>query len=57
MELAEIVIAFIRNGHPALIWINSAEGEILCSSLAFGQHVEEGGLPVVENIRINSVWL
>ena len=51
--LAEEVIALIWNRHPALIWVDCAEREVLCSSQAFGQHVEKGGLP--EDDRQESV--
>lgn len=47
MELAQIVVALVRDGHPALVRVDGAEGEILRRRLALGQHVEEGGLPVV----------
>jgi len=47
VELAQIVVALVRDGHPALVRVDGAEGEILRRRLALGQHVEEGGLPAV----------
>lgn len=46
--LAEEIKALIGNRYPAFIWVNCAEWEVLCSSLAFGQHIEKGGFPAVD---------
>ena len=43
MELAEIFVAVVRDGHPALVRVNGAEWEILRGRLTFREHVEEGG--------------
>lgn len=51
MVLAEEIKALIRDRYPALIWVNCAEWEVLCSSLAFGQHIEKGGFPAVDRVR------
>jgi len=48
MVLAEEFKALIRNRHPTLIWIDCAEREVFCSCLAFGQHIEEGRFPAME---------
>lgn len=45
--LAEEIKALIGNRHPALIWLNCTEWKVLCSSLAFSQHIEKGGFPAV----------
>lgn len=45
MVLAQVVKALIRNWHPALIRVNGAEGEVICSSLAFGQHIKKCRFP------------
>lgn len=49
MVLAEEVIALIWNRYPAFIWIDCAEREVLCSSLAFGQHIKKCGFSEVDN--------
>lgn len=49
--LAEEIKALIWDRHPALIWVDRAEGEVLCSSLTFGQHIEKGGFPAVDRVR------
>lgn len=49
--LAEEIKALIWHRYPALIWVNGAEWEVLCSSLAFGQHIEKGGFPVMDRVR------
>lgn len=46
--LAEELIALIWHRHPAFIWINRAEWEVLCSSLAFGQHIKKCGFSEVD---------
>lgn len=48
--LAEEIIALIWHRYPALVWINCAEGEVLCSSLAFGQHIKKCGFPEVDMV-------
>lgn len=50
MVLAEEIVALIWHRHPALIWINSAEWEVLRSSLAFGQHIKKCGFPEVDRV-------
>lgn len=54
MVLAQKVKTFIWDRYSALIWINRAEWEVLCSSLAFCQHVEKGGFPAVKRIQRKS---
>lgn len=54
MVLAEEVVALIGHRDPALIWVDCAEWEVLCSSLAFGQHIEEGGFPTSTEESVNS---
>lgn len=49
VESAEEIIALVWNGHSAFIWVNGAEGEIFCRSLALCQHVEKRRLPENEN--------
>lgn len=49
--LAQEIKALIWHRYPALIWINCTEWEVLCSSLAFGQHIEKCGFPVVNMER------
>lgn len=49
--LAEEIEALVWHWHPALIWVNCAEREVLRSSLALGQHVKKGGFPVVDRVR------
>ena len=53
MVLAEVIEALIGDWYPALIRVNRAEREVLCSSLAFGQNIEKGGFPAVD--RVSSV--
>lgn len=52
--MAEEVKAIIRDRYPALVWVNSAEWEVFCSSLAFGEHVEKCGFPVMRVEHVNS---
>lgn len=47
--LAEEVIALIWHRYPAFVWVNCAEWEVLCSSLAFGQHIKKRGFSGVDN--------
>lgn len=47
--VAEEVITLIWHGYPAFIWINCAEWEVLCSSLAFSQHIEKCRFSEVDN--------
>lgn len=49
--LAEEVKAIIRDRYPALVWVNSAEWEVFCSSLTFGEHIEKRGFPVMDKVR------
>lgn len=47
--LAQVIKALIGNWHPALIWINGAEWEIICSSLAFGEHIKKCRFPATKS--------
>lgn len=49
--LAEEVKTIIGNRYPALVWVNSAEREVFCSSLTFGEHIEKCGFPVMDKAR------
>lgn len=51
--LAEEVIALIWHRYPAFIWVNCAEWEVLCSSLAFGQHIKKCGFSEVDRYISN----
>lgn len=57
MILAEKIISLIRYRYPALIWVNSAEWEVLCSRLAFGQHVEKCGFPAMRRLMVNPAFV
>lgn len=45
--LAQEVKAIVGHWDPTLVGVNSAEGEVFCSSLTFGEHVEKRGFPVM----------
>ena len=55
MVLTEEIKALIRDRYSALIWVDCAEWEVLCSCLAFGQHIEKGGFPTMKRVRQGSV--
>lgn len=55
MVLAEEIKTLIRDRYSVLIWVDCAEWEVLCSCLAFGQHIEKGGFPAIKTVRQESV--
>ena len=51
MVRAQMFVALVWDGHPALIRVDGAEREILRRRLTFSEHVEEGGFSVVGKMR------
>ena len=55
VELAQVVVAVVRNGHPALVGVDGAEGEVLRGRLALGQDVKERGFPAGQRQQRSSI--